>query len=139
MSPFIVECSVSKMVHYLCAVLHISTIFMVLFYLDKFYWWIILPLLLSELYCHYQYSCHNPNRISRIEIRSNLQAVIVVQKKNITVELAHNSFYSKYIMLLLWRCLETNKIYRQAIFPDMCHANLRRRLKVYCNIHNGKI
>ncbi|MBR6877526.1 MAG: hypothetical protein IKN18_05555 [Neisseriaceae bacterium] len=132
MSPLMVEYSISKMAHILCAVLHISTLLMVLFYLDTIYWWLIFPLLFSWLYGHYQYSAYNSNRITHLEIRPNRQAVITVQHESIEVALEHNSFYGKYLMLLIWRSLKTGKIYRHAIFPDMCHADSRRRLRVYC-------
>ena len=58
--------------------------------------------------------------------------MITVQHENIEVALERNSFYGKYLMLLIWRSLKTGKIYRHAIFPDMCHTDSRRRLRVYC-------
>lgn len=139
MSPLIIDFSVSKIAHFLCAVLHISTIIVVLIFIPFMSIFIVFILLFSWLYVHYQYSSYNKNRITRIEIRPDLQAIMTIQKQVLPVQLIHNSFYGKYLMLLIWQDLDTKRIYRQAIFPDMCLSDSRRQLRVYCRIQSEKM
>ena len=141
MSPFIVEGSSSKIAHSIVAVLHLCAIVFIIFSFDFQYIIIVMPLLISWLCAHYQYSEKRKNFIRKIEVRPDMQAVIFFNnsEQGVPVRVGQGSFVSRWALMIVWQFLDEPKTVRQTLWRDSITNHAYHHLQVYLNIHQGKV
>lgn len=141
MSPFIVECSSSKIAHSIVAILHLCAIVFVIFSFNFQYIIIVILLLVSQAYAHYQYSEKRKNFIRKIEVRPDMQAVIFFNHREdgVLVQVGQGSFVSHWALMIVWQFVDSPKTVRQTLWKDSITNQAYHNLQVYLNIHQGKV
>ena len=141
MSPFIIECSSSKIAHSIVAILHLCAIVFVIFSFNFQYIIIVILLLVSQAYAHYQYSEKRKNFIRKIEVRPDMQAVIFFNhsEDGVLVRVGQGSFVSHWALMIVWQFLDEPKTVRQTLWKDSITNHAYHNLQVYLNIHQGKV
>ena len=141
MFPFSVECASSKIAHFIVGILHLCAIVFILFSFDFPYIFIIIPLLISWVYAHYQYSSKRKNFIRKIEVRPDKQAMIFFNhsEQGVPVRVGQGSFVSHWALMIVWQMLDEPKTVRQTLWRDSVSMNDYHHLQVYLNIHQGKV
>lgn len=141
MSPFIIECSSSKIAHSIVAILHLCAIIFIIFSFNFQYIIIVILLLVSQAYAHYQYSEKRKNFIRKIEVRPDMQAVIFFNhsEDGVLVRVGQGSFVSHWALMIVWQFVDSPKTVRQTLWKDSITNQAYHNLQVYLNIHQGKV
>ena len=141
MSPFIIECSSSKIAHAIVAILHLCAIIFIVFSFNFQYIIIVILLLISWAYAHYQYSEKRKNFIRKIEVRPDMQAVIFFNhsEDGVLVRVGQGSFVSHWALMIVWQFVDSPKTVRQTLWKDSITNQAYHNLQVYLNIYQGKV
>ena len=141
MSPFIIECSSSKIAHAIVAILHLCAIIFIIFSFNFQYIIIVILLLISWAYAHYQYSEKRKNFIRKIEVRPDMQAVIFFNhsEDGVLVRVGQGSFVSHWALMIVWQFVDSPKTVRQTLWKDSITNQAYHNLQVYLNIYQGKV